>query len=354
MVIPTFNEAENVPRLIEKLRTLLAGRRWEAIFVDDNSRDDTAGVVRRIGERDQRIRCIRRIGRRGLAGACVEGMLATQARAIAVMDADLQHDESLLLAMLQRLQQGDIDLVVASRYLAEGSAAGLDTMRSRLSRLANRIARMAGVALSDPMSGYFMIRREAFERVAPSLATDGFKILFDIVASARGTLRIAELPYVFRARSHGESKLDARVAIDYLALVVSKLSGDRVSFRFLLFCLVGLSGVVIHMAILQAALSLGSMNFPIAQTVATVGAIAWNFAFNNMLTYCDQRLAGWRFVTGLARFQIVCGIGAVSNVGIASLLYGHDTGWWLAGLTGALMGAVWNYMASAAWVWRTR
>jgi dolichol-phosphate mannosyltransferase len=355
IVVPTFKERENVSELISRLRKLLAHCDWEVLFVDDNSPDGTAALLRQIGESDQRIRCIRRIGRRGLAGACLEGMLATQARFVAVMDADLQHDENLLLPMLQRLRDGDLELVVASRYLDEGSAHALGQTRARLSLLANRLARtVTGVNLSDPMSGYFMIRRTALEDVASSLRSDGFKILFDIVATAHGRLRIAELPMVFRARFLGESKLDLRVAVDYAALVASKLTGDRISFRFLLFCFVGLTGVGIHMAILQATIAYAALQFEVAQTVATIGAIAWNFTLNNMLTYRDQRLSGWGFLTGLLRFQIICGIGAISNVGIASMMYGYNTGWWFAGLTGALMGAVWNYMASAVWVWRMR
>lgn len=355
IVVPTFKERENVPELIDRLRNLLVGHTWEAIFVDDDSPDGTAALLRQIGESDQRIRCIRRIGRRGLAGACLEGMLATQARYVAVMDADLQHDENLLLPMLERIRNGDVDLVVASRYLENGSALALGHARARASKLANRIARsVTGVDISDPMSGYFMIRRTALEDFASSLRSDGFKILFDIVATARGRLKVAELPFVFRSRFQGESKLDVRVAVDYVALVISKLTGDRISFRFLLFCLVGLTGVGIHMAILQVAIAYVALQFAIAQTVATIGAISWNFALNNVLTYRDQRLSGWAFLTGLLRFQIICGIGAISNVGIASMMYGYDTGWWLAGLTGALMGAVWNYMASAIWVWRMR
>ena len=355
VVVPTFKERDNVPQLIERLRALLAGQHWEIIVVDDDSPDGTAEVARRIGENDARVRCIRRIGRRGLSGACLEGMLATQARYVAVMDADLQHDETLLVAMLERLRRGDADLVVASRFLDDDGTEGLSRVRAQMSHLANRVARaVLGIELSDPMSGFFMMRREMLEELAPALSSDGFKILFDIVATARGRLRIAELPFVFRARIHGESKADARIALDYAALVVSKITNGAISLRFLLFCLVGLTGVAIHMAILQLVLSFTGMRFAVAQTIATVGAIAWNFALNNMVTYRDQRLAGWAFISGLLRFQIVCGIGAVSNVGIASLMYGQDAGWWLAGLTGAVMGAVWNYMVSAIWVWRIR
>jgi dolichol-phosphate mannosyltransferase len=355
VVVPTFNERANVPLLVARLQRTLDGIDWEVIFVDDNSPDGTTLATRALGTNDARVRCIRRIGRRGLAGACLEGMLASQAHYVAVMDADLQHDETLLAGMLARLRRGDVDLAVASRYVGTGSAVGLTGRRVNYSRWSNVLARrLLGVELSDPMSGFFMLRRAAVEELAPSLSSQGFKILLDIVATARGTLRIAELPYVFRERQHGESKLDARIVLDFFALVLAKLTGDAVSFRFLMFCFVGLTGVFIHLAALAVALDLGGLTFGPAQTAATVVAIAWNFALNNALTYRDQRLAGWAFVTGLLRFEVICAVGAVSNIGIATWIHGYDPRWWVAGLGGALMGAVWNYVVSAAFVWRAR
>jgi dolichol-phosphate mannosyltransferase len=354
VVVPTFKEHDNVPLLVDKLARTLAGIEWEVVFVDDNSPDGTAAVTRKIGESDARVRCVRRIGRRGLAGACIEGMLSSQARYVAVMDADLQHDETLLTAMLERVRT-DVDLAVASRYVDGGSAAGLSSAgREQASRLSTQIARrLLGVTLTDPMSGFFLMRRDRFEELAPQLSSQGFKILLDIVATARGSLRIAELPFVFSERQHGESKLDTRVALDFAALILAKLTNDTVSFRFLLFCLVGLTGIAIHMAVLQFAVGLGT-RFGWAQTIATFAAITWNFVLNNMFTYRDQRLSGWQFVTGLIGFQVICAVGAISNVGIASVIYRYDPDWWIAGLGGALMGAVWNYVVSAAFVWRQR
>ena len=354
VVIPTYNERDNVPLLVEKLRRTLTGIDWEAIFVDDNSRDGTAKAVRAIGESDARVRCIRRIGRRGLSGACIEGMLASQAQFVAVMDADLQHDETALVAMVEKLRTGEFDLIVASRHLSGGSDEVFSALRQKISRGASELARrVLGVSLSDPMSGFFMIRRQEFDALAPLLSSQGFKILVDIVASARGKLRVAEVPYVFRERAHGESKLDARVAIDFAALIVAKLTNDAVSFRFLMFCAVGLTGIGIHLAFLEVAAMQG-FSFAKAQTVATLCAIAWNFVLNNALTYHDQRLTGWGFVTGLIRFELICAVGALSNVGIASWIYDQDPDWWLAGLAGAVMGAVWNYLVSSASVWKQR
>src|SRR5215469_631483 len=355
VVVPTFNERANVPLLVARLQRTLDGIDWEVVFVDDNSPDGSAAAARALGEADARVRCIRRIGRRGLAGACLEGMLASQARFVAVMDADLQHDETLLAGMLERLRRGDIDLAVASRYVGAGSAEGLAGRRASYSRWSTGLARrLLAVDLTDPMSGFFMLRRTAVEELAPALSSQGFKILLDIVATARGALRIVELPYVFRERLHGESKLDARIVLDFFALVLAKLTGDAISLRFLMFCFVGLTGVFVHMAALAVALVPGGLGFGTAQTAATIAAIAWNFALNNALTYRDQRLAGWSFITGLVRFALICAVGAISNVGAATWIYDHNPRWWIAGLGGALMGAVWNYVVSAAFVWRAR
>jgi dolichol-phosphate mannosyltransferase len=355
IVVPTFNERANIPLLVERLARLLTSCDWEVIFVDDNSPDGTAAAARAIGEPDSRVRCIRRIGRRGLAGACLEGMLASQARYVAVMDADLQHDEELLVAMVDALRAGRADVAVASRYLYGGSAAGLSKQRSRVSRGSNALVRLLlGIELTDPMSGHFMIRREAFEAIAPQLSSQGFKILLDILATARGSLRTIELPSTFRERQHGESKLDSKIALDFAALVTAKLTHDAVSPRFLLFCLVGFTGLGIHLSILSALLMMSNVSFGVAQAVATVSAIAWNFVLNNLFTYRDQRLTGWHFLTGLIRFQVICAIGAISNVGIATWIYDYDEVWWIAGLGGALIGTVWNFVVSATLVWRQR
>ena len=354
IVVPTFNEKANIPLLVDRLAQLLTSCDWEVIFVDDNSPDGTAAAARAIGASDSRVRCIRRIGRRGLAGACLEGMLASQARYVAVMDADLQHDEGLLVPMLEALRAGRADVAVASRYLDGGSAAGLSKQRSRVSRGSNTLVRLLlGIDLTDPMSGHFMIRRDALEAIAPSLSTQGFKILLDILATARGSLRTIELPSTFRERQHGESKLDSKIALDFAALVTAKLTNDAVSARFLLFCMVGLTGIGIHLSILSALL-ITNLSFGAAQAFATIGAIAWNFVLNNLFTYRDQRLTGWHFVTGLIRFQVICAIGAISNVGIATWIYDYDETWWIAGLGGALIGTVWNFVVSAALVWRQR
>jgi dolichol-phosphate mannosyltransferase len=355
VIVPTFNERDNVVALHQRLATALAGIAWEAIFVDDNSPDGTAGVLRALAEQDSRVRCIRRIGRRGLSGACIEGILASSAPCVAVIDADLQHDETRLPQMLGLLQGGDVDLVVGSRYIEGGSANSFNRQRAGVSALATEVARrVLRVKVADPMSGFFMIRRDRFEQLAPQLSTQGFKILLDVIATARGHLRIKEIPYTFGARLHGESKLDSMVALDFLGLVLAKLTRDVVSLRFLLFALVGSIGLFVHLVTLDIALNALALPFARAQALAAILAMTSNFVLNNFLTYRDQRLKGFAVLRGLLLFYLVCGVGLLANVGVAFSVYDQRPIWWLAGAAGALMGVVWNYAISGLFVWRKR
>jgi dolichol-phosphate mannosyltransferase len=355
VIIPTFKERGNVALLVQRLGAALAGIAWEAIFVDDDSPDGTAEAVKAIAAQDNRVRCLRRLSRRGLAGACIEGVLASSAPFIAVMDADLQHDEVLLPGMLALLKSGETDLVVGSRYSAGGNADVFTRRRDAISRFATSLARrLTGVTLSDPMSGFFMMRRDRFDPLAPSLSTQGFKILLDIVITARGRLRIVEQPYVFAARKHGESKLDAQVGLDFLGLLLAKLTGGVVTPRFLSFALVGTIGLGVHLAILRAAMTGLDLTFPVAQATGTFAAMTGNFILNNRLTYRDRRLSGIGFVKGLVGFYAVSAVGALTNVGMASWLYAHQPVWWLAGAAGAVMGAVWNYSMATLLVWRVK
>jgi dolichol-phosphate mannosyltransferase len=355
VVVPTFNERDNIVALYQKLDAALTGIAWEVIYVDDNSPDGTSDVVRKLAAQDSRVRCIRRIGRRGLSGACIEGILASSAPCAAVMDADLQHDETRLPKMLALLETNVADLVVGSRYIEGGSADSFDKQRAGFSMLATSVAkRLLRVEIADPMSGFFMIRRDRFEQLAPELSIQGFKILLDVVATAHGALRITEIPYTFGARLHGESKLDSMVALDFLGLVLAKLTRDAVSLRFLLFALVGSVGVVVHFAGLVVALEALQWPFAQSQAFGAVLAMTSNFLLNNFLTYRDQRLKGLRILRGLLLFYVVCGVGLLANVGVAFSVYDQEPIWWLAGAAGALMGVVWNYAVSSLFVWRRR
>jgi dolichol-phosphate mannosyltransferase len=352
VVVPTLNEAENVPLLVARLAGALREIPWEVIFVDDNSPDGTAVAARRLAQKDPRVRCLRRIGRRGLAGACIEGMLASSAVNVAVMDGDLQHDETQLTRMLLGIEQG-ADLVVGARFCPGGDAAGgLSRVRQLGSQIATAAARrLLGVQLTDPMSGFFMMRRELFDAIAPRLSTQGFKVLLDIVASCRLPLRVVELPFVFQPRRYGKSKLDTLVVFEFLGLLVAKLSRDWLSIRFVSFALVGATGLFVHLWALRQALFLG-MAFDWSQTTAAYIAMTSNFVLNNQLTYRDRRLKGISALKGLLTFYAVCSVGTVANVGVANWIYGSRPSWWLAGTAGAVMGLVFNYAASSVLTWQ--
>ena len=354
IVLPTYKEKDNVAELIRRLDSVLTGIEWEAIFVDDNSPDGTAEAAKSIAATDLRVRCLKRVGRRGLAGACIEGMLSSSAPFVAVMDADLQHDERVLTAMLETLRAGKADLVAASRHIEGGSAASLDKSRGTISRFATVLTRnVLSVPLSDPMSGFFMMRRERFDAVAPKLSPVGFKILLDIVATAGPSLRVAEQSYVFGKREQGESKFNVQIGLEFLGLLLAKLTGDLVDPRFIFFALVGATGLAVHLVVLKLAL-LSAPNFAIAQSIATFVAMTSNFFLNNELTYRDRRLKGLAMFGGFLGFCAIGSVGALTNVGLANWLYSERSVWWVAGAAGAIMGALWNYALSSLFVWRTR
>ncbi|MEI9996442.1 MAG: glycosyltransferase family 2 protein [Rhizomicrobium sp.] len=355
VVLPTYKERGNVAELVRRLDAALAGIAWEAIFVDDNSPDGTAETAKAIAARDPRVRCLRRVGRRGLAGACIEGILSSSAPFVAVMDADLQHDERALAAMLDKLREGTADLVAASRYIAGGSAESFDKSRGRISRLATTLTRrVLDVPLSDPMSGFFMLRRDRFDAIAERLSPVGFKILLDIVATAGPSLRVAEQSFVFGKREQGESKFNVQIGVEFLGLILAKLTGDLVDPRFIFFALVGAIGLVVHLGVLKIALVAGAQPFAVAQAIATLVALTSNFFLNNELTYRDRRLKGISILLGFIAFCLIGSVGALTNVGLASWLYSEDPVWWVAGAAGAVMGALWNYAMSSLFVWRTR
>jgi dolichol-phosphate mannosyltransferase len=353
IVLPTFNEKGNVGPLVDRLEKALAGIHYEVIFVDDDSPDGTADAVRRISERHDNVRVLHRIGRRGLSSASIEGILAASAPYVAVMDADLQHDETVLPEMLRRIREENLDLVVGSRNIAGGSMGQFAGWRVKLSQLGKRLSLMgAEHPLSDPMSGFFMVRFTAFERFAHRLSAIGFKILLDIVLSAGPGLRIGEVAYRFRQREHGESKLDIMVGLEYFELLVDKHFGDLVNVRFVLFGMVGALGVGVHLLILRALLRVGGLSFAKGQAITTVIVMILNYVLNNSVTYRDRRLRGLKFWGGLLTFCLACGLGVVANVAISSEAYHRGVPWVLAALTGLLFSAVWNYGVTSVTTWR--
>jgi dolichol-phosphate mannosyltransferase len=353
VVVPTYCERENIAELIHRLHRALAGIQWEVILVDDDSPDRTAELAQSLSKLDRRVRCIHRIGRRGLSSACLEGMLASAAPVIAVMDADLQHDETRLPAMFSRIREEGADLVVATRYAGTGSTGNWDTSRADMSRAATRLSRFVHRHdVSDPMSGFFMLKRELLNAVIRDLSAVGFKLLLDILASVKQPIVIREEPYTFRSRTAGESKLDSLVLWDFAMLLMDKLIGRYVPVRFIAFALVGGAGVFVHMAIISVLLLYGGLKFALAQTVAATLTMMVNYSINNVLTYRDRRRRGFRWFTGLLSFMGACSLGGFINVVIANSFFTNGAPWVLASLAGILIGAMWNYAVASQFTWR--
>ncbi len=352
ITVPTFNERDNVVPLLQRLQTVLNGIAFEVLFVDDDSPDGTAELVRQIARTNPRVRIIQRIGRRGLTSAGLEGMLSSSAPYLAIMDADLQHDESVLPIMLEAIRSGRYDLVVGSRNIQGGGMGEFARERVALSQWGRRISKLISRhELSDPMSGYFLLTRDFFGEVVRRTTGVGFKILLDLVASSPRPVRIAEVPYVFQARRHGTSKLDINVGVEYLYLIFDKLVGGWLPIRFVVFCLVGLAGVAVHLGALWVLYRRLGCSFSAALIAAIVLAMVGNFALNNMFTYRDRRLRGRRLLSGLLLFCAACSIGSLSNYAVARFLVASGISWPIASLCGLAIASVWNFGATGIVTW---
>ena len=353
VIVPTYNEAENVPLIVERLEHALAGHDYEIIFVDDSSPDGTAQTVREMARKNRRVRCLQRVGRRGLSSAVIEGILATTAPVAAVLDGDLQHDETLLPEMLRLIGEGE-DIVVGSRYMSGGGFGDWSEGRKRMSQVATAMARrLTGVDLSDPMSGFFMLRTDVFRARVNDLTAVGYKILLDILSARGPDLHIREIPYEFRTRKAGQSKLDNKVLLDFFELLIARTVGRRVPTKFIMFSMVGAFGVLVHMAILTGLFGTGMAGFALAQGTATIVAMTVNFFVNNFFTYFDRRLHGWQLLPGWLSFAAASAVGALANVGLAVFLFDNvGVPWALSALAGIVVGAIWNYAITALFTWK--
>jgi dolichol-phosphate mannosyltransferase len=353
VVIPTYKERLNVAPLLAALEAALQGINWEVIFVDDHSPDHTADAIRELSLTNPRVRILERIGRRGLSSACIEGMMASPAPYLAVMDADMQHDETVLPEMLRLSQSRHLDVVVASRKTAGGSMGEFAEKRVRLSELGSRVSKLVcHCDVTDPMSGFFLVDSRFFRASVPHLTGTGFKLLVDILASSPTPPRIAEVPYRFRNRRAGDSKLDVNVQLEYLFLIVDKMVGRYLPARFALFIGVGSLGLLIHLAILGIFHVFDAAAFSTGQMVATLSAMMFNFFLNNLVTFRDRRLEGLALLRGIVVFYAACSMGVLINLDFAHRLFSAGLPWYLAGISGVAISSVWNYGVNTILTWR--
>jgi dolichol-phosphate mannosyltransferase len=359
VILPTYNEAQNLPILVPRLAELLRDVRHEIIVVDDDSPDGTWRVAEELGDRFDEVRVVRRIGRRGLASAVIEGFLAAKGAVLVAADADGQHDLRLVTDLLAAVD-GGAGLALASRYVPGGSVGAWDERRHALSRFATRLAqRLCRVPVADPMSGFFAVSRPTFRAALPQLNPVGFKILLDLLVHLPPGTTVREIPLRFGSRVHGESKLSRLVQLEFLEYVYDVTLGRRIPLTLVKYCVVGGLGVIVNAAaFLVASALLGPVaqttlrGFSIAVLVATETAIVFNFALNNAWTFSLARLSGRRLFAGFLRYNAACALGALANFAVSGFLFSR--GWLgiVAALAGALVGAIWNYAMSRLVTWK--
>ena len=349
IIIPTRNERENLPVIIGKLQEVMEGRHYEIVIVDDDSEDGTWQVAEEYSHRHRNIRVIRRINRKGLSSAITEGFLLGQGEYVAVLDADLQHDHTLIGVMLDEV--GDCDLVIGSRYMNQKSVPGWDSWRSRLSRAGTIMAqKLLKQEISDPMSGFFMIRRKIIQEIAPQLFEQGYKILFDILLK-RPDLKVKELPYEFKARLYGTSKLTAAVIFDFADLVISRAIPSRFNFQFIRYGAVGASGVVIHLFTLYLLYVVMGLRYPVSLVFAIETAMVSNYTLNNRWTFKEHRFLGLQWWKGLVKFNLACMVGNALNLVIGWYLVEKTVPWFYASVLGIWVGTSWNYLSNRFFTW---
>jgi dolichol-phosphate mannosyltransferase len=348
IIVPTFNERQNIGRLIEKIRSIKhqINCNFEIVFIDDDSPDGTWDEIKKNWSSD--VRGLLRHARKGLASAVVEGMLTCNSKYFIIMDADMQHDETMIPSILRNLRS--YDLVVVCRNLNE-QIDGFSSTRRFISKFGNSILkRLMATQLSDPLSGFFGIRSEEFHLLSRKLNPIGFKILSEIIF-VNPKLKVLELPGNFKKRLFGQSKLDTKVIIEMFEMVLHRIFGKFFPLKVLFFLIVGFFGMAVHLTSLFICIKIFNLNFSFSQAMSIFLAMTFNFFLNNILTYSALRIKGVRVLFGLLKFCLACLIGALINQFVSVTIFKSGISWWVAGLSGAAVGSLWNYVLTSSIVW---
>ena len=357
IVIPTYNEKNNISKILEKLKKSLKSSTYEIIFVDDNSPDGTSFEIKKFIKNSSKIQLIHRVGRRGLSGAIIEGIFAARSELVAVMDCDLQHDETKLRDMLELFSKdASLDIVIGSRFTADGeiSINAFSKMRKLGSKVTTfLIKKLLRIKSTDPLSGFFMVKKESFLKKSDKLQTQGFKVLADFLATSGKSIEIKEVGYSFKNRVAGESKMSFLTALELIGLVLSQILNGRVSIRFILFCMVGLSGIFVQLLITGLAMLLTNQ-FPTSQTLGIIAAMTSNYFLNNIITFRERKLKSLDLIRGLFSFYLICSLGAFTNIAIATFVFNFSSNWLISSVIGACIGAVWNFTLTSIFTWKSK
>jgi dolichol-phosphate mannosyltransferase len=352
LIVPTYKERDNIVPLVERIHKALAGYNYKVLFIDDDSNDGTAELVRALSERYP-LEVIVRKDKRGLASAVVDGIGYAEGDIIGVMDADLQHPPEVLPDLVKAIENG-AEMAIASRYVPGGSCEGWGLLRRINSRGAIFIAHVLlplTRKIKDPMAGFFVFKKQAI--AGADLKPTGYKILLEILMEGKFQ-NIAEVPFTFKTRSRGQSKLNVRQQIDYLKHIYSLMRRTGELLRFVKFCVVGASGVGVNLGILTALTEVAGLHPRYSSAVAIEVSIITNFLFNNYWTFRDRSSAKTEStIKRLGKFNLVSLAGAGINWGIFNLFYEVvDLHYIAAQFIGIAVATLWNYTFSTWWTWR--
>ena len=352
VIIPTYNEKSNISVILDRIVQTLEGKvTFEILVVDDDSPDQTWAAVKKVGETDPRIRLLRRIGRRGLSSAVVEGFSAARGSTLAVIDADLQHDERILPEMYAASKEAN--LVVGSRKAEGGKIENWNILRRWVSNIATLLAKIFLVTpLKDPMSGFFLLKRETFTRIESEINPRGFKILLEILFRSKEK-KIKEIGYTFRPRVAGVSKLSTSTIFDFLYSLLELRFGHWISLRFLKYAAVGASGVGVNLLTLWVLHEKLQMGASFSLSIAIFLSMLSNFFLNNQFTFRDYALHSQALWIGFFRFLLVCSVGALINYALTQFWVNHGGNLYLADAVGISVATVWNYVVNQHVTWNS-
>ena len=356
IIIPTFNEIQNIIPLVQKIKVSLNSKiNWEIIFVDDNSPDKTYEKIKSLKKDYSNIKVIKRLNERGLAGAVLTGLNSCSYEQIIIMDADLQHDPIFILKLLNKMYQNEASIVVASRFIKDSKSNNFHILREIGSKTMIKVFNLfSSIKLYDPMSGFFIIKKDLFLKISKNLSSDGYKILADIILNIPKNVKVSQIPIDFKQRHAGESKMNLKVLWDLLLVIIHSFLKKYVPREYLSYIGVGMIGLSFHVMSLYLLYKIIDISFLISHLIATLIAIFVNYTLNNILTFYNNNLMGIKWLLGLINYYIFCSYGIFISFAIAKTLIGFNFNWFIAGLVGAFTASVWNFSMSKFIIWHKK
>jgi dolichol-phosphate mannosyltransferase len=351
VIIPTYNEKDNIAPLVKRIHQALSGHDYEIVIVDDNSQDSTIEIAKKLMPQYP-VKLFVRREERGLATAVIHGIKQASGNIIGVIDADLQHPPEVLPRLLEAVE-GGADMVFASRYVKGGGCPNWGLSRRIVSKVALKMAHIflpSSRRVKDPLSGFFMFRREKVD--LDKLKPIGYKIALEIMLV--GSFKnIVEVPFVFEERSAGQSKLRPQQQFDYLKHLFSLMSRTGEFLRFVKFIAVGLTGTAVNLGVLKLVTLFTGWHETIQLIPGIEVSIITNFLLNDFFTFADRRTGKTASFFGrMLKYNLLAFAGAFINWGVAALMVNAGVNIYLSDFVGILIAFLWNYFFSTIWAWK--